>query len=116
VSSEAKKNFDAITEEALDRLLAYGWPGNVRELANVIERGVVLSQGPKLTLHDFPPRILASEPESECSSYREALDAFKKQLILRTLGQTKGNRAAAARALGLQRTYLSRLIKSLRVG
>jgi DNA-binding NtrC family response regulator len=117
VSAEAKKNFAAITQEALDKLLAYSWPGNVRELANVIERGVVLSQGPKLTLNDFPPRSLANEPgtESESLSYREALDAFKKQLILRTLGQTKGNRAAAARALGLQRTYLSRLIKSLRV-
>jgi Nif-specific regulatory protein len=117
VSAEAKKNFASITQEALAKLLAYSWPGNVRELANVIERGVVLNQGPKLTLNDFPPRSLANEPEteSESLSYREALDAFKKQLIRRTLGQTKGNRAAAARALGLQRTYLSRLIKSLRV-
>jgi DNA-binding NtrC family response regulator len=116
VSSEAKKNFDAIADEALDRLLGYGWPGNVRELANAIERGVVLGQGPKLTLDDFPPRTPANEAGSECPSYREALDDFRKQLILRTLAQTQGNRAAAARTLGLQRTYLSRLIKTLRVG
>jgi DNA-binding NtrC family response regulator len=116
LSAEAKKNFDSVTEQALDRLRVYDWPGNVRELANVIERGVVLNQGPKLTLDDFPPRILANESASEAPSYRAALEGFKKQLILRTLAQTQGNRAAAAKTLGLQRTYLSRLIKTLRVG
>lgn len=117
VSSEAKKNFDAITQDALDKLLSYDWPGNVRELANIIERGIVLGPGPKFTLNDLPPRILAKEPgsESETLSYRTGLDAFKRQLILRALGETHGNRAAAARALGLQRTYLSRLIKTLRI-
>jgi DNA-binding NtrC family response regulator len=116
-SLEAKKNFHDITQEALDKLLAYDWPGNVRELANIVERGIVLGQGSKFTIHDLPPRILAKEPgsTSESLSYRKALDSYKRQLILRALAQTQGNRAAAARDLGLQRTYLSRLIKTLRV-
>ena len=44
---ETKKNFTGVTEEALQKLIAYEWPGNVRELANVIESAVVLGQGPE---------------------------------------------------------------------
>jgi formate hydrogenlyase transcriptional activator len=46
------KAVEAISRESLDRLLAYPWPGNVRELQNVIERAVVLSEGPVLELDD----------------------------------------------------------------
>ncbi len=58
-SRETKKRFTEISPEALDRLLAYAWPGNVRELANVIERAVVLGQGPTITPDDLPPRVVA---------------------------------------------------------
>ncbi len=116
-SKEAKKEFTEITRDAQEKLLAYDWPGNVRELANVMERAIVLGQGPKVTLRDLSPRIVATELETRSDSllYREAIDAYRRQLILRALTQTQGNRAAAAKALGLQRTYLSRLIKSLRI-
>ncbi len=116
-SREAKKNFTEITQEAQEKILAYGWPGNVRELANVIERAVVLGQAPKITLKELPSRILAPGPRRESSafSYREAMDATKRELVLRALTQTGGNRAAAAKLLGLQRTYLSKLIKSFRI-
>jgi len=49
-SRETKKNFTDIKENALEKLLAYDWPGNVRELANVIERAVVLGEGPRIDL------------------------------------------------------------------
>jgi len=116
-SREAKKNFTEITSEAQEKLLAYDWPGNVRELANVIERAMVLGEGPKLTLRHLPPRISVGESTagSDNPSYREAIDAAKRELIRKTLTETQGNRAAAAKALGLQRTYLSRLIKTLRI-
>ena len=117
-SKEAKKNFTEITQEAQEKLLAYEWPGNVRELANAIERAVVLGQSPRLTLQDLPSRIVATEPrtKSDSLSYREAIDAYRRQFIIRALSQTQGNRAATAKLLGLQRTYLSRLIKTLRIG
>jgi len=116
-SSEAKKNFAEIAEDAQEKLLAYDWPGNVRELANVIERGVVLGQGPKITLHDLPPRISTGESAAspDRMSYRAAMDAAKRELIRRALSRAQGNRAAAAKLLGLQRTYLSRLIKTLQI-
>lgn len=116
-SKEARKNFSEITREAQEKLLAYGWPGNVRELGNAIEQAIVLAQGPKIALHDLPHRIVSAEPStrSDSLSYREAMDATKRELILQALSQTQGNRAAAAKLLGLQRTYLSKLIKSLRI-
>lgn len=115
---EAKKNLSGISEEALGKLSAYDWPGNVRELANVIERAVVLGQGPEIAPHDLPARIVAaqSEPQSDGISYRDAMDAYRRQLVMRALAQTQGNRAAAARALGLHEKYFLRLLKSLGIG
>jgi transcriptional regulator with GAF, ATPase, and Fis domain len=55
-------------------------------------------------------------PPSENLSYRNALDTAKRSLIVRALAKTDGNRAAAARALGLHEKYLLRLIKALRIG
>jgi DNA-binding NtrC family response regulator len=114
---ETKKNFTAITPEALQKLVVYPWPGNVRELANVIESAVVLGQGPELTLHDLPAKVVAPKPKPirDGFSYHGAIDDYRRELIEKTLAQTEGNRAAAAKILGLQRTYLSRLIKALRV-
>ncbi len=116
-SSETKKGFVEITKDAQEKLLGYDWPGNVRELANVIERAVVLGQGPQLTVQDLPPRILSGEPRGRSTSlsYRDDVTAYRRQLILRALMLTKGNRAAAAKALGLEPNYLSRLIKTLRI-
>jgi DNA-binding NtrC family response regulator len=115
--SETTKDFTEIAPEAREELLAYDWPGNVRELANVIERAVVLGQGPMVTLKDLPPRITGAAlgVRSEPLSYREALEACRRELIVRALNQHQGNRVAAARALGLHEKYLLRLIKSLRI-
>jgi two-component system, NtrC family, response regulator AtoC len=113
---ETKKNFTGITAEAEARLVAYAWPGNVRELANVIERAAVLGQGPEITLDDLAPRIVyseAAERTSESLSYRAAVDAARADVIRRTLATTRGNRAAAARILGLHKTHLLNLMKSL---
>jgi DNA-binding NtrC family response regulator len=116
-SLESKKNFTEITKEAEERLLSYDWPGNVRELANVIERAVVLGQGPGLTSQDLPPRIVGAErrAKSDNLAYRETLNAARRELILRALNQSRGNRTAAAKVLGLHEKYLLRLIKSLRI-
>jgi DNA-binding NtrC family response regulator len=116
-AKEVKKTFSEVSGETLAKLCAYDWPGNVRELGNVIERAVVLSQGPEIAPHDLPARIVAaqSESRSEGISYRDAMDAYRRQLVMRALAQTQGNRAAAARALGLHEKYLLRLLKSLRI-
>ena len=114
---ETKKNFDGIADDALKKLVSYRWPGNVRELGNEIESALVLGKGPRLTLSDLPAKII-SAPTSKARdtlSYHTAVDDFRRDLINKTLAQTQGSRVAAAKILGLQRTYLSRLIKSLRL-
>jgi transcriptional regulator with PAS, ATPase and Fis domain len=117
-SRETKKQVNQIAQQALEKLLAYGWPGNVRELANVMERAIVLGQGPEVALHDLPPRVVAAVPNGrpDTKSYQVAVNAYRRELILTALAQTGGNRAAAAKELGLQRTHLMRLLKALRIG
>jgi DNA-binding NtrC family response regulator len=116
-TKEAKRSLSEISDEALGRLSAYNWPGNVRELANTIERAVVLAQGPEIATHDLPARIVAAQPasRSDGASYRESMDAYRRQLVMRALAQSQGNRAAAARTLGLHEKYLLRLLRNLSI-
>jgi len=116
-AAETKKNFTGVRNDAEVSLVAYEWPGNVRELANVIERAIVLGQGPEVTLDDLPPRIARAEEEimSDGLSYRRAVDAARADVIRRALASSHGNRAAAARMLGLHKTHLLNLMKSLAI-
>jgi len=114
-SDETKKSFTGITAEAREKLLAYRWPGNVRELANVIERAIVLGQGPKIDLRDLPAAVSAVEQKSlpQGVGYHEAIEAHRRELVVAALAEAQGNRAAAAKVLGLHRTHLMKLIKTL---
>ena len=103
--------------DAMERLVAYNWPGNVRELGNVVERAVVLGSGPLLNLEDLPSRIANSESPGipDTLSYREGMNATRKELIRKALAKTQGNRSAAAKVLGLEAKYFLKLMKSLRI-
>jgi len=116
-SAEAKKNFQSIAEEAIEKLLAYAWPGNVRELANVIERAVVLNEGPQLAVHHLPARVLGAQPivPANALPFHEAINSYRRELIVRALANAQGNRAAAAKALGLHRTHLLKLLKAMNI-
>jgi DNA-binding NtrC family response regulator len=118
-SNESKKNFTEISQEAMETLTGYDWPGNVRELANVIERAVVLGQPPTIQIEDLSPGIVAAEAEVDnrlmSPSYHESVDEYRREVIVNALAQTQGNRAAAARLLGLQRSYLLKLMKSFNI-
>jgi len=114
-AAESKKNFTTLADDALAKLTAYRWPGNVRELANVIERAVVLGSGGTLSVKDLPNRIAAAAPlaEKDNLSYRDAMESTRRALVAQALAQTHGNRAAAAKALGLHEKYFLRMIKTL---
>jgi DNA-binding NtrC family response regulator len=113
-AAESKKGFSEITADAMEKLYAYNWPGNVRELANAIERAVVLGKGPAISLTDLSNRITnAGTLPGKPNSYREAMDAARRELVSRALEQSNGNRVAAAKALGLHEKYFLRLIKTL---
>jgi len=114
---ETKKNFSAIAKEAQEKLYAYDWPGNVRELANVIERAVVLGEGPELTAHHLPARVIGAQPASVPveASFHDAINGYRRELIVRALAAAQGNRAEAAKALGMHRTHLMKLLRLLQI-
>ena len=116
-SAEAKKNFSLIADEAREKLVAYDWPGNIRELANVIERAVVLGDGPQLTIHHLPARVIGAQPAGAPNrlSFHNAINNYRRELIVRALADAQGNRAAAAKTLGLHRTHLMKLLKALQI-
>ena len=116
-AGELKKPLKRLTSDALDGLIAYHWPGNVRELENVIERAMVLSTGDQIGLEDLPLQI-SSGPRREAFRGREFHDAvkeFKRWKIQDALKQSQGNQTKASELLGLQRTYLAKLIRLLQM-
>ena len=114
-NSEMKKRISSIEPAALEIFLNYHWPGNIRELQNVLERAVVLAPGNTITPDLLPPQLSqkAKEEISPGIPLDEALKKFKKEFISQTLSVTNNNQSKAAKLLGIQRTYLNRLIKEL---
>ncbi|OQA26274.1 MAG: Transcriptional regulatory protein ZraR [Verrucomicrobia bacterium ADurb.Bin345] len=111
LAAQNNKDVEGLTPEAMDVLTSYGWPGNVRELRNVLERMVVLSRGNKLSVRDIPaairdhtPRRPAHLPGTSELSLQEA----EKQMIIRALRASDGNRTKAAAQLGISRRTLHR--------
>ena len=109
-----------LTEAARERLTQYHWPGNVRELENVLTRALILAPaaeiGPEhLGLH-APPMFAAQAPSLSdhrdgTMSYHTSMEAHSRQLLREALQRTNGNQTKAAELLGLQRTYLTKLLK-----
>ena len=106
-----------ISEEALAALITYDWPGNVRELANSIEHAIVLGSGSVIEARDLPSRFAGESvlPASNNLSYRDGVNAARKELVIRALHKADGNRSAAARLLDLEAKYFLRLMKSLQI-
>ncbi|HTU02385.1 MAG TPA: sigma-54 dependent transcriptional regulator [Candidatus Sulfotelmatobacter sp.] len=116
-SRELKRPPKPLSAAALRLLTGYAWPGNVRELENAIERAVVLSAGSEIHPWDLP---LAGDAPSASSAegpedFHSAVQHFKREFLRSALTRAHGNQTKAAQAIGLQRTYLSRLLKELDV-
>ena len=111
-ASENKKNVNGILPEAVAALLNHSWPGNVRELRTAIEHAVVLSRGDKIAFRDLPANVRngnLSNARGEAFpqktfSVREA----EKNLIIRALKESNGNRTLAAEKTGMSRRTLHR--------
>lgn len=117
ISNEVKKDFLGFSETAIGAMLSYSWPGNVRELENAVARACVMATPPYILEEDLLLRThgIQTNKEFETKSLSTALETFKKQYIQAVLEKHKRNRTHTAEALGIQRTYLSRLIKELKI-
>lgn len=104
-AKEMGKKTSKLSEEVKTALLQYDWPGNVREIRNVIERAMVLSNGPILQISDFPREIQQSGPQS-VSRESDKLAQHEKLLLQEALQHCHGNISAAARELGITRDTL----------
>ena len=106
-----------LSHDAVDALRAYDWPGNVRELENAIERAVVLGCSDTIVADDLPAAVLQSSsalPRDGAAYHRAVLDV-KRRLILDAIDRSGGNYTAAARLLGINPTYLHRLVTNLQL-
>ena len=135
------KPITLLEDDAIEALTAYDWPGNVRELENVIERAVVLAEGPSITRDDLPAELFG--PSSASRLRRRAataaprgrrgrprrlvsptswdapapepddpeLDAFERHQLRDALAEARGNKSEAARLLGLPRSTLVSKLK-----
>ncbi len=112
-AKENDKRVNSILPEALEAMMNYSWPGNVRELRTAIEHAVVLARGDKITFRDLPNNVRggtvgilphAIGAAQNILSVKEA----EKQLIIRALKESDGNRTLAAQKTGMSRRTLHR--------
>ncbi|HWQ32297.1 MAG TPA: sigma 54-interacting transcriptional regulator [Blastocatellia bacterium] len=109
------RRVQGISDRALNILKGYSWPGNVRELENCIERAVIVAAGRLITEHDLPDNIRAQASVGQSSlielSIPTPMEDVERRVIEQTLIHTSGDKAKAARLLGIGRKTLYRKLE-----
>lgn len=114
-AKKGNKQFAGMSREFLEHLQQHDWKGNIRELKNIIERAVILSDGPELSVDNLPadlqvPHLRATGPISAFD-----LASVEKLHIQRVLNHTRGNKTEAARLLNIGLTTLYRKIEEYKL-
>lgn len=99
-----------IEPDARTALERYDWPGNVRELANVLERAQILAENHKICLDDLPEAITEMDVPAPAGASPDFLREVERRHVAEVLHREKGNKVHAAKALGVSRRALYRLI------
>ena len=110
------KRITGVSQPAMELLRHYPWPGNVRELRNMIERSVLLADGPVLEPEMLPPEIsgrgaASSEPAVELGPEGLDFETLERTLLEEALRRTEGNRTEAGRLLGMSRHQVRNRLK-----
>jgi two-component system, NtrC family, response regulator AtoC len=114
---ENGKTVNDFTADALEWLMNYSWPGNVRELRTAIEHAVVLCRGEKISVRDLPRQVSVGDRGGPRGNPDEAqlfarndltVKEAEKELIIRALKETNGNRTLAAKKVGMSRRTFHR--------
>jgi Nif-specific regulatory protein len=116
---DKNKQFNGFSSGALAAMHSYSWPGNIRELKNCIERACVTGKNKWINHDDLFPKSIGTsyivEKAGTSRNLKEAINNFKAGFIRNVLEENNWNKSDTARALEIQRTYLSRLIKELKI-
>ena len=120
-SRENGKSVVHISSDALRPLMDYGWPGNVRELENVIERAVVLCNGPMVGIEFIPDHIVGRGAEGKMFEHRpdaslfEIVEDCERRLIVNMLEKCNWNQTEAAERFHIPLSTLNQKIKRLTI-
>ncbi len=132
-TAENERQVGGFAPAAMDLLADYGWPGNVRELENVVERAVVLSQGPLIGVEELPVAVRAPRPPAasggewagvgqdlaraafpaEGVDFRQAVAELQRTLVRQALERSGGVQRQAARLLRLSPTTFNEMVRRL---
>jgi DNA-binding NtrC family response regulator len=118
-AAQNHKDVIGIDDECVKALQAQPWPGNVRQLRNVIERALIVCEGRMICTNDLPDPFRAAGPSA--ASYIKmpigsTLEAVEKEMILRTIEFTRGNKTRAAETLGVSVKTLYNKLDQYRLG
>jgi len=126
-TTKFNKPFDTVSDEATDIMLSYSWPGNIRELKNVIERIVLLENGPVIRGEHLPfsatrmeertigrmiDNMLSQDLPADGIDFDSVVAELEKEIILKASNQTGWNQSRTARLLNLKRDKLRYRMKS----
>ncbi len=106
------KTVTGVDSECLELLKSYRWPGNVRQLRNVIERALIVTRGPMISVADMSPEVKGGVRTTSGFevSFGMSLDDIEREVILKTMDFAEGNKARAAGILGVSiKTLYNRL-------
>jgi transcriptional regulator with PAS, ATPase and Fis domain len=110
----------AVSAEVLELFQSYDWPGNIRELTNVLERASYAGESHQIEIEHLPLFLREARAgrarDRRRSNLREALKEVERDAVLQALNMAKGNKAKAAKLLGIHRTGLYQKLARIRVG
>jgi two-component system NtrC family response regulator len=107
-AAENGKEIEGVSQEARDQLLKYDYPGNVRELINIIERAVVISRDPIITVADLPfgDRFAGTVETAGEGRLKDSIEEMEKQMIVKALEEADNHQTKAAGILGISERML----------
>lgn len=117
-NNELNKNVTGVSDGIIEKLMNHTWPGNVRELRNVMRRAVLMTKGNIITSISIPNEIsnLFESPLSidmENASMNSYTKSVERELIMKALDESEGNKSKAAKLLNMNERTLYRKIKNL---
>ncbi|MCK4775296.1 MAG: sigma-54-dependent Fis family transcriptional regulator, partial [Candidatus Krumholzibacteria bacterium] len=129
-NAKFNKNFETISDEATNLMLAYPWPGNIRELKNVIERLVLLESGTVILPEHLPfstdrmeessigrkiDSVLSQKLPEDGIDFDTVISELEKELIIKASNQTSWNQSKTARLLNMKRDKLRYRMKNFNI-